>query len=573
MLNQEVEFDHLYFDSVPPNHDPEITEFEYKPLLMSSSSDVTLEIVEGPRGMVLSEDNAVKWTVPQKTGFAYVPVTIQASDTAGRVVQQHFRISLGGDNQTLPTDPKLLSKRFRIPDEKYWNLPELKMTRGERPPIEFNSPVVATSVGGGGKYLIAKTLEGEQLQIINTQDGTVRSIPFQGDPSCFAASANHLVTFEPKHRIFHRWNLETGKKELSVPCQFAQQILFVRIGHSTGGPIFVGIESEERSFSEQERSFELLSVSLDSLNLDRKETISRTNEVMRTGINCIPNRVRISGDGRMITTPTGGEQSVILSRNQDDWTAYAIDSNATPVVPSYHGGFTLTTSDVYEHALLRSGSAYGMAGTGGKFTLKYGQSVEGLKSGAPRSDIYLLTKFDPLGNPKSYLRSVESKVDFELEPEGFLANRIELSQPGRLTYDQRVLPLPESKQILYFSTDGLKLNFMEFDYWLKLKKSTADFVEFRNGQPPIPATAGSSVRWTFDIESSTSGKFVANVYGPSGIKVSGNRVIWKVPKDFLDPYANAKLVVRADGQTIVRYLTFVFPENRARAEYFSKFLQ
>ena len=87
--------DYLFVDSAPICQANRGQRYSYKMQVRSKKGGVKIELQSGPKGMTISKDGLVTWTVPARPGEENEGVIIQVSDATGQSIFHTFNIDIG----------------------------------------------------------------------------------------------------------------------------------------------------------------------------------------------------------------------------------------------------------------------------------------------------------------------------------------------------------------------------------------------------------------------------------------------------------------------------------------------
>jgi hypothetical protein len=96
-LARELEaegIDYLFVESSPVAHAQPNGKYTYKMVIRSKKGGVKAELQTGPKGMTVSKDGIVQWTVPTRPAEPHAIVIIQVSDASGQSVFHSFGIEV-----------------------------------------------------------------------------------------------------------------------------------------------------------------------------------------------------------------------------------------------------------------------------------------------------------------------------------------------------------------------------------------------------------------------------------------------------------------------------------------------
>jgi hypothetical protein len=108
----------------------------------------------------------------------------------------------------------------------------------ERPhqKVELPAPMEQLVLAGSGKFLVAALPSVKKVALIDVAAKKVaRLIPIEDADSLIAAGETQFVILERGQGVIGRYNLETGERDLTKPCEAYSALA---MGSSSEGPIF-----------------------------------------------------------------------------------------------------------------------------------------------------------------------------------------------------------------------------------------------------------------------------------------------------------------------------------------------
>ncbi len=180
---------------------------------------------------------------------------LSVSDRSGSEVLHAFAVRLQGGAGVPPAlpDPPA-AKALKLP-------PADPVAPGIRPPAQAADRVVQplpsevgqVTVGGGGRFLLLHLPKLRQVAVFDVAAArVVRSLPVPAGDVKIAAGLDKLVVALADGRLFQRWDLLTGRRELTAELPLGRRRLTgLAMGHASHGPLLVATadgESDPRVF-------------------------------------------------------------------------------------------------------------------------------------------------------------------------------------------------------------------------------------------------------------------------------------------------------------------------------------
>jgi hypothetical protein len=135
--------------------------------------------------------------------------------------------------------------------------------------------------------------------------------------------------------------------------------------------------------------------------------------------------------------------------------------------------------------------------------------------------------------------------------EGIWFNRGASGSSPDLTFDKRIIYIPEAQLLITVPMTDDRLVLRRFDLDETLEKSGLDYL-FVTSVPPGIAGRGEEYRYTLSVKAKKPGVKVRLDAGPPGMKVSeAGELTWAVPADFKSAEAEVSLTVSdSTGQEV-----------------------
>ena len=543
--------DYLVVLSVPPSEAVRGGRYEYPLDTRSKAGAITLRLESGPPGMRVS-GTKLTWDVPKTFAENEAAVILTVADGKGQETFHNFRVTVrdardgeavavapkGGAPEKAPDPPPPPAIAAKEP-APVGGIRAPKLA-GESVTVNLPDTVSAIRVGGGGRFLIAHLPKSKQLAVFDANEAkVVRYIPVAGENLFFAAGADKLLVAYADSRTLVRYSLSTFEKELTVPLP-AEGVTGIAMGSASAGPLLLATAGEP--------------VVVDVAKMRKIEGGAGVAPGGRPffrgggggGWNTTPT-VRASADGRVFTIPGRG----IVAVSPDGKTT-TTGTNVSPAYVSADG------ETIFGNGMMATagGTAVGqMQGGHGKLTV-YIPAAHG-----PFFLSLVESKTGGVGSFKSAVhagRDQKPILEFKDLPEiGALVDWTRGSYPE---FDGHVFYTPSANLLVTLPASKNQLVLRPLDLRAELNKGTADYL-FVTDRPP-PAVKGGGFTYTPEVWTKKGGVKLKLEAGPDGMQVSGNSVVWNVPKDA--DSSNVVLTVSdASGQEVLH--TFQVAVREARA--------
>jgi V8-like Glu-specific endopeptidase len=505
--------DYLLVTSEPVRQAVKGTTYSYQLVTRSKKGEVKYRLDSGPDGMEVSATGLVKWAVPADLADKEVDVIVNVCDASGQEVFHGYKIGIldkAAARSEAPAPAGDKETRSKEADEP-------PSASGIKPPRLASDKVVKVVpsaitdmvVGGGGRYLVLYLAGDRKLAIFDVNEARItRYLALGGDNVKFTAGQDKVVVALPDTNVIQRWDLATGKRELSIPLAVKEKVQQVLMGSTSQGPILVAMGGD----TEAQASF----LDLRTLKPVQLKTPAR-------GLGFAPSAyARASADGKVfgVWSPRvnpGGIGTLVITGNEVR-SFYQHDS-AGHIAPDAEGKVLCTGQGLWTpegKRLARApDSTYYIPAVQPGYVLAVRSGERFDRRGQRKStlSLYLSGTEEPLAT----LPQVELPVGinpFDREPFGF---------------DRHILFIPDAKLIVVVPETHDKLVLYRFDVVEALEESGTDYL-IVTSQPPRTAQANAEYRYQVRARAKKGGINYRLDSAPEGMTISADGLItWKVP--------------------------------------------
>jgi len=471
----------------------------------------------------LSEAERLEIAQPKTPGtIAYSLVARRDGKELGR---RKGRIVIGGGALTASISP---SSTIRPP----------RMTKDR---VEFRLPakVARIAVGGAGRYLVMHLPKLRKIAVFDVNAAEiVHYIPAGEDVLLITAGMSKLVVALPNSRVFQRWNLATGERELAVPFPFQGVIKHISMGAGSEGPLLVNHRGGHSS------SFQLLSMQ------DFKESkiaIAKNSRMSHSAI-----RIRASTNGRVwgmwrIGISPSGLASMVI---RGDKAVHHYDHTSVgSILPGPDGDVLYTGRGLYTNELkpLQSSQSsnprYVVT-----FPAVHGHYWFRTVASAPHPSltnnqekgltVYIKGESQPLVTIPQF--DVSALFQRRTNPHATSEHEPSL--------DERLYLLPDANLFVFLPPTNDRLVLHRFDVQEALERAGIDYL-FVTSRPPFSVKKGEQLLYEIKVKSKKGGVKYKLESGPAGMRIgSDGALTWEVPHDAQDRAAIIVSVSDDSGQ-------------------------
>lgn len=393
-------------------------------------------------------------------------------------------------------------------------------------------------VGGGGRFLVLSFPALRKLGVFDVNVARiVRFIPAKGGQIEFTAGRTKLIIALTDERIIQRWNLLTGKKELTTTLPFSRV-----------GGMAMGSDTDERFLLAGD-----LPDSREHLYFLSARTL-RPEQVSFSGswVDSASAEVRASADGMVYGEWKQGNSevgSVVLAANAARGSRLNEDRDSH-ALPSPDGRVIHTARNVYTPAFVplqvpSRGADFVIPATRGNYYLSAKQEVRRESSEIPIAYVQISLYIRGYADPLVHLKPIC------LGPVGSRGRPYGREFPRDRAYHL----FPEAKLLVIVPPARNRLILKRLDVEEVLSKSGMDYL-FVVSSPPPKATRGRLLEYQISTKSKRGGVTYELEGGPEGMKLSERgRLSWYVPTS-LEEEAVSVIVLVADRSGQQVYHTF-----------------
>lgn len=417
-------------------------------------------------------------------------------------------------------------------------------------------------IGGGGRFVLVQR-HPTKIDVFDVNEGKViHKIEFTGHTTHWVVGMSKLVVVDPDQRTMRRYDLLTGKEDLSK--QFTRYISVAAIGPASNGPL-LGRESTRLRFVDLE--------TLEPMDLFANELVIA--DYLNKTIWASPNGRTFGvglGEVRLTGPPTGGRASTIslrltatgVERSTGDFpSAYAVpDSTGRYMFAAAHGIYDAELRKVKGVARSEDPSpreppkhVY-LPAVDGPFYLHYHvANVPGFPGGGPGP------AFPPPPPKPGAAAKDGDQADLSVYVYGQTKPIAEIKIPDPLAGEpfspmafarlpEHIQMIPSAKAIIVVAARAEKIHLIPFDPATAMSKSGVD-APWVTSIPPRTFKAGESLSYTVKVNGKPDGlKYSLDDATPSMTIAGDGTLTWKVPAD---APAEAKVTIRvrsAKGESV-----------------------
>jgi hypothetical protein len=384
--------------------------------------------------------------------------------------------------------------------------------------VKLPAPVNATTVGGGGKYLVLHLPKLRQLAVYDVGEGKVtKYLPVPTNDITFSAGAEKLFVGLRDLKQIQRWNLKSLELETTLPAPEGG-IGEIAIGATATGPVL--LTGDKRFWQ------------LDPKTL--KATRFPSKHWGTDGSAWGPVHVQVSFDGSTSAACGGG------------WGGIEVGSLAGGVVTEAHQGWSILEGDMLvagNGAFIFANNAIVRRDLSGAVS-----GIEGIPF--PADDAAFSLAFDKRDKPRLTLFSNSDPIPL------VTIEVPELREDSKLPIFHRVHLIPSSKRLITLAPGSEELIVRNFDAAARLAASGVDFL-FVESAPVCTARRGSEYNYEMKVQS-RSGKAAMELQaGPPGMKLSADgKLHWAVPANFTDATVPVIIYVKDSSTAASTFHTF-----------------
>ena len=394
----------------------------------------------------------------------------------------------------------------------------------DQPRVEYGLPGVIQDLcwAAGGRYLLLHLAEQKQLAVFVVNVARiVRYMPANSTQFKFAAGRTKLVTVDGDRHTLSRYDLASGRRELTAVLQWPY-VTDIALGHSSEGPIVL-------AGGHQESANGLALYALSSLSKLEFEGSAAARQL------------RMSADGQVLGAR--GE-CVTLTGNKLSSHELRLGNKTAGecVQPSADGSTIYAERGIYTSDGVQFGDAsqqgISLPGvTGPWYAILDHQADQ--RSTHESLGIYLQ------GDTREILPLVG--LPSVQDPDRYGRNRCHLS------LDRRILFHPAARLLICIPTTADRLQLVHCDLDRALLETQVDYL-FVSSQPPLTVGPGERVTYQVKVKSKRGGVRYSIASGPAGLTISAQaNLTWNVP---LDARSDENVIVKvkdAAGQEVLHY--------------------
>ncbi|HUT51917.1 MAG TPA: serine protease [bacterium] len=372
--------------------------------------------------------------------------------------------------------------------------------------------------GAGGRYLVLHLNKIRKLAVFDVNElKIVRYIPLAQDNVLFAAGATKLVVISVDNNIIQRFDLASGKKELTAKLPINGVVKNIAMGSLTDGPMLMlrarGTEPLDNT------TFNFFDIVRNRIaGKDIKTYYSSYRDFVH---------IRASADGLTYglwhTSGSPSGLATIFLAGGKAYVYYEHDSVGT-VVPGPDGRFIYTWSGIFTPELknimpgLEKNRMYLPANSGNFFL-----GLKGPERGSKDPDFDLSFYVNGDERPLTQIKVSEKFPNANMWIKTYF------------TLDKRFHFVPDANLILMVPESNDKIVIQYFNIMDSLEASGLDYL-FVASAPQPDAKRGEKYEYNLDVKSKRGGVTYSLDSGPEGMKISKKGMIsWPVPKDYEAP--------------------------------------
>ena len=261
-LEKELEKSGLEFlvvTSAPPAHYKSGTEFRYPVRAKSRAGGIEYKLDAAPDGMAVAADGTITWRPAAGLKDA-VSVILNLKDKAGKEAFHTFALSPEPDGAAVaqapdrppvpapePPKPPPAKAAVRFPATPA-RLPIKPVGGDERKTVPLPDAAARALPAGGGRFIAFHFPKTRQAGVFDVNElKVVRYINLPEDNPLLAAGMTKLAVYLPGARVIRRYDLLTGKQELSKPFD-VPEVKALALGSASAGPLAVAAAGGGRLF-------------------------------------------------------------------------------------------------------------------------------------------------------------------------------------------------------------------------------------------------------------------------------------------------------------------------------------
>jgi hypothetical protein len=472
--------------------------FDYTLSVKAKRGGVTCRLESGPAGMAVTPGGRVTWAVLPDWPEEETSAVIRVRDAAGRELLHTLTI--------LTQEPSPTGSLAAV---------------GPSAPLESRElpgPVADVAAGGGGRYLVLHLATLRKLAVFDAEEGRVAHyVSLPEDRALFAAGQDQLVVLLPESRQLLRYDLATGRLDLTAPLPVTGRPVAAHMGAASRGPLVIhwtGTPQPPETFA------------LRAFDPTTLRPWGATRQPPRAVPVTEPAHYRASADGHTLGYWPGSGRLFGMFPIGDPEKGCAVMRNALYAVPGPDGRTLFTSDGLYT----TQGRPLGESRAGG----------EPLCVPAYQGPFYLAAADNMTQNHPGYARpdgTCRMAVYLPDSPrplarwDGLPAVIPAPGTPNDLTPDKCFHLIPSAKRIVLVAPSRDRLLVTRFDPTETLERSGADYL-IVTSQPPAEARRGEVFRYAIRAQSRKGGVRFQVVSGPNGMAVGPDGVVtWPVPAE------------------------------------------
>ena len=547
LVNSKVH--HLFVSSRPIDQVAAGEYFNYQIDVRSNSKKIKFTLESGPAGMSVSPSGKLSWkTTTESPSKNEIVIAIATDD--GQEVFHTFKVTVVGATETASERPA----RGTSVDAPTAPKVDVSQFDGEEKVVKLPGLAREMVAGGAGRYILIHLPDLSKIAILDVSIGKITGyIPVEGDRTQFAASKDHLLTFNVSNGRITRWNLATQEKEATQESLFPGAIRSAATGCATNGPVLVSWSSDSRG--DRNCSF------LDSGNLteisttwseDAQGFAKRSFSAGR-----FEPRIRAASFGRFFTIDGFGSLRIDGTKVTPSFRRDAIR------IPSADGNFYAENGMIttFENASLSQRASLS--------ELSNNQMSGGIMHYIPAVTTNYYLAFSrqygsirQIDHAKLFVfgekRPLLTVPDLKLElPEDTVFGQAMMDPADRVFF------VPDAKVVVTAAATNDSLTLHRFDVDKSLAKSGIDYL-FVTSRPQSTIKLGETLDYAVQAKSKRGGLKFKLESGPQGMVISPEgKVTWNVPNDLAESAINAIVVVTdSSGQEFFHNFSLEIPEAR-----------
>ena len=401
--------------------------------------------------------------------------------------------------------------------------------------VHLPAPINNLTVGGAGRFLIVNFPSKKKLGVFDVNHGKLSyCLDMDDENPHIAAGIDKLAVSQSPKRDVQRWNLRTGKREVTFPIAEPGTITGLAMGSGSSGPLLACLKSEDGKGVGA--LYDMVRISNMSPNLGNK-------------LNGDLNLPRASANGLVFAMRKGGpdDPHVVTVLSLDGVKAIVTDRVMinSMLLPGPEG-FMLYGPAVYHRSRklmyptiepVAAGPSY-IPAVHGPYSLLLSES--NVMPGFGRVEVHMGLKKTPI-----YVFDALEGVTAEQPLKGGF--------PKSLTHDQRVHLIPKANVLITIPPTNDRLVLHRFDADTALEKSNTNYI-YVNSEPTRVAVKGLTYTYRMEVRSKRGGLTYQLTSGPPGMEVSPAGVVtWAVPNDFVPAQSTVAIMIRDRAGQELRY--------------------